>query len=150
MFCNFCLGLWGPAAYLCLLPVTPTIAVNIQVCETMMRGQSLIWESLGPLPQRQAAGPGCRRVPASCSLDSHSWATAAIPGEDLSCMWWQGGGSVLPDSLTTHHPMAPQSPGLGQWTFPFEIVLTLQQAEDMVSAWAARQGALCVSKGTCF
>ena len=42
--------------------------------------------------------------------------------------------STLLDALDTHYPMIPWNTGLVQ----FEIVLILQQAEDLVLAWAAR------------
>lgn len=37
--------------------------------------------------------------------------------------------------------MVPWNTGLDQRTVPFEIVI-LQEAEDLVLAWVARQGAL--------
>ena len=62
----------------------------------------------------------------------------AFPGNDLSCMGVDRVQNILLD--------APPHGILEHWagpeTFPFEIVLTLQQADDLVWAWVVRQGGL--------
>lgn len=57
-----------------------------------------------------------------------------FPGNDLSCMGVDRVQNILLD--------APPHGILGHWagpeTFPFEIVLILQQADDLVLAWVVR------------
>lgn len=102
----------APASYFLLLPLNPTIAINVQVCRTVTKGQSLIsfpWKSLGLLPQRQAAAPAAEGLmpaaPWSHSL-GHSGSPRRRPQLDAGV-----GEHALPDTFATPTPWYPGALG---------------------------------------